>query len=399
MGYPQPGGHVLAERLTVRHGEAMTTRHTAYLLLITGDDTVAGEARRLAAAASREVVELAASATSADVARHLTRAAAALIDAEAATRHADAIAGAQCPAYLLGVDSAPLDLTVALDCRAREAFVLPQDAETLLVRLGELPDTPPSPGSRAAPPPVRADVVALCGSAGGAGTSVLAAAVARRAAHRAPGRPITLIDADARSGGVDLLLGCEDAAGPRWPDLAGSAVIPGAATIRAEDLWRALPQDASGVALLTSSRGFLADPWQLDAAAVTTITRTLAQGDGLVVVDGGEPAWAEADVTIVVVPAEVRAASAAAAMCAQLRADKLDHGLIVRHRGWSGLTAKEVADVAHAEVLAELPTIPGLAKSCEVSGLPKVLPRALRQAADAVYAAVAGSGGRQGWRS
>ena len=63
-------------------------------------------------------------------------------------------------------------------------------------------------------------VVAVVGGRGGAGASVLAAALCL-AAVRSGRRPL-LVDADPW-GGRDLLLGAEDVEGLRWPDLAGLA--------------------------------------------------------------------------------------------------------------------------------------------------------------------------------
>jgi secretion/DNA translocation related CpaE-like protein len=67
------------------------------------------------------------------------------------------------------------------------------------------------------PLPAGACVVGVMGGRGGAGASVLAAALARRAAqdrHRT-----VLIDADPLGGGIDLVLGAEDHPGLRWADL------------------------------------------------------------------------------------------------------------------------------------------------------------------------------------
>ena len=67
----------------------------------------------------------------------------------------------------------------------------------------------------------KGSVLAVVGGRGGAGASVLAAAVAVRAA--ADGDPVLLVDCDPLGGGLDLVLGAEDAAGPRWPELTLAA--------------------------------------------------------------------------------------------------------------------------------------------------------------------------------
>lgn len=65
----------------------------------------------------------------------------------------------------------------------------------------------------------RADhpTMAVVGGCGGAGASTLATALAMRAVLR--DADPTLIDLDPLSGGLDLLLGLDDAAGCRWDDL------------------------------------------------------------------------------------------------------------------------------------------------------------------------------------
>lgn len=60
-------------------------------------------------------------------------------------------------------------------------------------------------------------LVRVVGARGGAGTSTFAALVARCVAT---GRPAALVDLGVLGGGVEVLLGIEDAPGARWADLA-----------------------------------------------------------------------------------------------------------------------------------------------------------------------------------
>ncbi len=76
----------------------------------------------------------------------------------------------------------------------------------------------------------RAHVVAVQGVGGGAGASVLAAALGVRAAARH--RSVCLVDLDDLTGALDVLLGAETVPGLRWPDLAGAVGEIVAASVR-----------------------------------------------------------------------------------------------------------------------------------------------------------------------
>ena len=82
-------------------------------------------------------------------------------------------------------------------------------------------------------------VVVVIGASGGVGASTLAALVAVRSAG-----PTTLVDLAPASGGLDVTLGIETAAGPRWSDLAPGS----AADLTGLPRWR-------GVRVLSADRG------------------------------------------------------------------------------------------------------------------------------------------------
>ena len=86
-------------------------------------------------------------------------------------------------------------------------------------------------------------VIAVVGGSGGVGASTTAAALAIHAS-KSEGM-VSLVDADPRSGGMDLLLGAEDEPGVRWPELANASGF-----IDPDALLGALPV-ANDVALLT----------------------------------------------------------------------------------------------------------------------------------------------------
>ena len=114
----------------------------------------------------------------------------------------------------------------------------------------------------------------VSGASGGLGASVLAAAVALRAA--AAGIRVAAVDLDPFGGGLDVTFGAEQTAGLRWADLAD---LDGAADGSA--LWNALPE-AGGARVLSHSRE-AADPGSPDR--VDVVVAALRAECDLVVVD------------------------------------------------------------------------------------------------------------------
>lgn len=167
-------------------------------------------------------------------------------------------------------------------------------------------------------------VVGIVAGSGGAGASTLAAALA---VHAAGGGASTLLDTDPAAGGVDLLLGAEQAAGPRWPELAA---VEGAVASAA--LAETLPR-AAGVSFVSCDRSDgLAPP----AAAVQSVVRAARRGGGRVVVDlaryaaASEAALPECDVVALVAAATVRGAAAASGVLRWLAAFSVPCRLVVR---------------------------------------------------------------------
>lgn len=100
---------------------------------------------------------------------------------------------------------------LAADLGADHVVFLPAAEPWLVDRFATVAAGPGEPGQ----------VVTVVGGRGGAGASVLATALAVTAS-RAGARTL-LVDADPLGGGLDLLLGHEEVAGLRWPDLADAA--------------------------------------------------------------------------------------------------------------------------------------------------------------------------------
>ncbi|HEX8973455.1 septum site-determining protein Ssd [Oryzihumus sp.] len=91
-----------------------------------------------------------------------------------------------------------------------------------------------------------AHVIGVVGGSGGVGATVLAAALATRAA--ATGRTVACVDADVLGGGLDVTFGLEQEPGLRWPDLAAAL-----GRVGGPELLHRLPA-TDGVAVLSFDR-------------------------------------------------------------------------------------------------------------------------------------------------
>lgn len=371
---------------------------STYILVAVGDPVVHPEATHIAAATGHGIID---TIDPREINRLLPRAYAVLVDADTAGHVAtlDRRPGV----HFLAADPGPVDWRAALHCHAENAYVLPAQAADLLTALGHAhapgsgsgSGSGPGPGpgrtaGRTTQAPVRdatqGTLVGVCGSAGGAGTSTLAAALARTAARR---HTVTLIDADDRSGGIDLLFGLEDTPGARWPDLQlGEGTVSGA------DLRAALPTTPDGIAVLSAARSTIADPFRLTPEAIRPVIEALAGSPGITVVDlpahgpAIEAVTDACDRIVLLIPAEVRAAAAAARLAADLARRRTDTVGIARHRHWSGLTPEDLAKITRCRIIGEIGHLPRLARAVELGGLPERLPGGLSAAARVVLADV-----------
>lgn len=366
---------------------------TAPVVVAVGDALLHPEAMHLAAVTGRPVIDV---REPAETARHIARAFAVLIDdtfLADLTPPGEAAAAAHPGMFRIGANTGVegVEQLIAESAFVRESFMLPAEAASLLKALGELAlRTPRSAGSSTV---AGAGVVlTFIGAAGGAGTSTLAAAVARTLAGKVAsgsgdGLDPVLVDGQRYSGGLDLLLGVEDSVGARWDDIQ-----IGDGNVDRGTFVRALPRTTDGIAVLTHSRSIL--PAQIEDvsdedAALERAVAVLGTG-GVTVVDtspGGQ--MMRSDHTFIVTPAEVRAAASAALIAAQCRANSVPASVVLRHRAWSGISADDMAHVTKAEVIAEIPTLRSLTKDTELSGLPGRLPKGLAAAAEAIIGAVA----------
>jgi len=204
-------------------------------------------------------------------------------------------------------------------------------------------------------------VIAVVGGRGGAGASVLACALALTAASAS--QRVVLVDADPLGGGLDLVLGGEEQPGLRWPALE-SLHGPVASQVLVDSL-PVLEQ----VRLLSHSRtGRGAVP----AAAMTAALDALVRRHDLVVVDlsrhadpATEVALSYADLTLLVVPAEVRATAAACLVAASVEPVAADLRVVVRGPSPSGLSDRTVARALGLPLAAWLRPEPGLTAALE----------------------------------
>jgi secretion/DNA translocation related CpaE-like protein len=227
------------------------------------------------------------------------------------------------------------DWAAAVEIGAERVAVLPADESWLLARSTAAVRTPVERGW----------LVVVGASCGGAGASTVATGLALAAA---PG--VVLVDADPWGAGLDLLLGAERADGLRWPELTGLR-----GRVAGDALLAALPE-IGGVHVVAASRS---SPQRIPAAALTAVVDASRAAGCPVVLDlpraAGEHASVagDADLLVLVVPARLRAATAARLQVEATDSPWAGAQLVVREVP-GGLSREEVADVVGRPVLAEL---------------------------------------------
>jgi secretion/DNA translocation related CpaE-like protein len=192
--------------------------------------------------------------------------------------------------------------------------------------------------ARSAEPMAEGRLLCCLPARGGAGASMLAAALALSAADT--GTPPLLLDADPEAGGIDVALGIENAPGVRWPDLHGTRGV-----VAAGELAAALPA-VSGVRVLS---GDASRAGPLDLAALDAVLDAGLRGHPLVVADVPRAPsdvtrrlFARAETVVVVVPADVRAVGAAVGRVAEVSTCCRDVQIVVRHPGPGDLRVRDV---------------------------------------------------------
>jgi secretion/DNA translocation related CpaE-like protein len=312
-------------------------------LLVSGDPDLIDDILRLAAANGVEVHL----ATDAEAARsHWVLAPMVLVGPDVAAR----VAAAQLPrrrdVVLVGHAATPEDWQRAVSLGAEHVVCLPDAERWLIDRLADSGEGAPRDGA----------VVAVVGTGGGAGASTFSAGLALAAASRS--LRVLLIDADPVGGGLDVLLGIEDAAGVRWPDLADTR-----GRLSAASLEQALPH-VGGVAVLSSGRD---GATMLSPESLTAVLDAGERGFDLVIVDlprhldqAGEIALARADEALLVCANRVRSTAAAARVAATIESRCASVGLVLRVDA-KGVSEDAVRAALSLPIRASLPHTPALA--------------------------------------
>ncbi|HZE01093.1 MAG TPA: septum site-determining protein Ssd [Pseudonocardiaceae bacterium] len=298
-----------------------------------------------------------------------------LLDIDAARASANAGLPRRDGVVIVSADGDPEVWRSAVAVGAQHVAVLP-DAEAWLVgALADAVESPPDPGR----------VLAVLGGRGGAGASVFATAVAVAVAES--GRHAMLVDCDALGGGLDLALGAEKMDGLRWSGLAlGGGRVPAAA------LHAALPTPRVGGrgGLTVLSYGRLEhgrsdcdrsdrdrDGSVPDGVAVRTVCGAGRRAGETVVCDvprypcePGTAALESADLAVLIVPAEVRACAAAAAVVARVRHYGVSLQLVVRGPAPGGITPTDISRALDLPLLAAMRPQPGLAGALDRGAMP-----------------------------
>lgn len=350
-------------------------------LVMCSDTELLDTVLRLAAAAGCEMSRV---VDPAQARRQWLEAPVVLLDAGAARRCADARLPRRAGVVVaVRGDPAPAVWQQAVAVGAEHVVSLPQAETWLVAALAEAAEGGRSGGA----------VVAVVGGRGGAGASVLSAAVAVTAVRE--GERALLVDCDPLGGGLDLVLGAEDLGGLRWPELT-----VGGGRVAASALHAALPSPVVGsraegsLGVLSCDRATHGPP----PAAVGSVIEAGRRAGEIVVcdlprhpTDAAVTALGVADLTVLVVPADVRSAAAGARVAAVLAQHTGDVRLVVRGPAPGGIEADEVAGAIGLPLLTTMRPEPGLARALE-QGLAPGRPRGpLAGAAREVLAAVRGT--------
>jgi secretion/DNA translocation related CpaE-like protein len=323
------------------------------ILALVGDPVLRDGVDRVAAAVGLPVVH-----TSDPSGRKAwTGAAAVLLDASAAQRCARRALPRR-DRVLLVVPSEPsaADFQSAIAVGAQRVIRLPDSDDQLMVELSEAANECRDENRRGA-------VIGVIAGRGGAGASVFATALAQSA--RASSDAL-LIDADPWGGGIDLVLGCEDQSGLRWPDMALQGGRLSYAALR-----DALPQ-RHGVSVLSGGR----TGGDIDAAPLEAVIDAGSRGGATVICDlprrstaAVEAVFDAADLVVVIAPADVRSCAASAAVVPWVSAGNPNAGVVVRGPSPGGLSSADVAQIVGLPLLAAMRAQPGVADALERGGL------------------------------
>lgn len=329
------------------------------LVMVTDPDLL-DTVLRLAAAAG---CELERAFDSAQARALWTHAPLVLLDIEAA-RHCAGAGLPRRPGIVVTVrgDPPPVVWRRAVEVGAEHVISLPEAERWLVGALTEAAEGRAAEGA----------VLAVVGARGGAGASVFAAATAVTAVR--DGGRVLLVDCDPLGGGLDLVLGAEDLGGLRWPDIeVGPGRVPATA------LHSALPAPAvtrSGAGRLGVLSCARSERGPSPAAVSSVLGSGRRAGETVVCdlprypTDAAAAALAAADLTVLVVPADVRAAAAGGRVAQVLAEHGSEPRLVVRGPSPGGIDAAEIGRALGLPVLAVMAPEPGLTRALEGGNAP-----------------------------
>ncbi|MEJ6018781.1 septum site-determining protein Ssd [Corynebacterium sp. H113] len=318
------------------------------------------------------------------------RAPAVIVDIEAAEQLTECESELGDSLFVVHLDGEEPDWDLAADVGASAVMALPSCGVDLVEELGRCDVPVAAPKSRPtsskigrSPRPAlratsrRGRALAIVPAVGGAGASVVAAAMAMGASKEGPA---ILVDADPYSGGADLLVGIEHVPGIRWPDVRAES-----GRLDFTALMAALPQIPAGPAVLTGSRSRDDDGWTITETAVASVVDSVVSTGGTAVVDVPGAEWLDEDVVkqvdlvVLVVPLTVRAVAAASRCTTLLQSMGTEVVAVTRGPSWGGVTAADVEYATGLEVIAELPYLKRLAREIENDGLGRSAGRLIRE--------------------
>ncbi|NRQ40729.1 AAA family ATPase, partial [Nonomuraea sp. NN258] len=241
---------------------------------------------------------------------------------------------------------------------AQAVVALPQDERRLVEDFADAMDPDPRSGT----------VICVLGGQGGVGTSVLSACLALRASGDR--LRTLLVDADPLGGGIDALLGHEEASGARWRDLVARQ-----GRINSSALKDALPSFGD-LAVLSFHRG---EVEEIPQEAMRSVLEAGRRGFDLIVVDlprqlnpATLEALARANTTLLVATADVRGILSAAQVLGEAGKHTADIRAVLR----PGVLDEDVAASSLGiPALARFPDQPKLTATLNRGELPKLGPR------------------------
>ncbi|MCK2237670.1 MULTISPECIES: septum site-determining protein Ssd [unclassified Crossiella] len=341
-------------------------------LVMVNEDTLLDEVLRVAAATGRDV-ECVPDLTAAR--QRWARAPLVVLDDDGLAQCANAGMPRRNGIYVLCRTDPPPEIWArALAVGAEQVSCLAEAEPWLSAALAKAEEVEDEPDGR---------VIAVLGGRGGAGASVFATALALTAADR--GSPAMLLDCDPLGGGLELVLGGEKREGVRWSGITVNRGNLGSATLR-----NALPSFGRNQLTVLSCDD---DTTELEPQAVDQVLDAGRRGGGTVVCDlprhFNQPCRTvldAADLAVLVVPAEVRACTAAARIAERTKERGTPLAMVVRGPAPTGLSVRDVEAAVRLPALVTMRPFSGLEAALDTGGLPNrprgPLARAARRVLD-----------------